>query len=114
LTKSGGAKAPPSTPVPMPMPMVKFIRCWLQLKATPSGILISGPGKVQNWMRAGGFGHYAIIFQASCKDGRHHISAVKTYLNYKVSEILHYYIHTCRYEAPNSMVLLIYKTFATH
>jgi len=26
-----------------------------------SGILVSSPGKVQNWMRAGGLDHYAII-----------------------------------------------------
>jgi len=48
-------------------------------KATPSGILVSGQGKVQNWMWAGGFSHYAIISQTSCKDGRHHIPALKTY-----------------------------------
>jgi len=62
--------------------------------ATPSGILVSGPDKVQNWMRVGGFGHYAIISQTSCKDGRHHNSALKTYSNNKVSEILDYCIHT--------------------
>jgi len=60
------------------------------LKATPIGILVSGPGKVQNWMRAGGFSHYAIISQTSFKDGRYHISALKTYSNHKVSEILHH------------------------
>jgi len=59
------------------------------IKAIPSGILVSGPGKVQNWMRAGGFSHYAIFSQTSCKDGRYHISAaLKTYSNHKVSEIL--------------------------
>jgi len=80
----------------------------------PSGILVSGPGKVQNWMRAGAFGHYAIISQTSCKDRRHHIWALKSYSNHKVSEILHYYIHTCRYKAPHSIILLIYKTFTMH
>jgi len=66
---------------------------------------------VQNWMRVGGFGHYAIISQTGCKDERYHISATK---NHKVSEILHYYIHTCRHKAPHSIVLLIYKMFTTH
>ena len=33
-------------------------------KAIPSGIPVSGPGWIQIWMRAGGFGHYTIIYHA--------------------------------------------------
>ena len=30
-------------------------------KAIPSGIPVSGPSQIKNWMRAGGFSHYVII-----------------------------------------------------
>ena len=36
-------------------------------KAIPSGNLVSGPGWVQNWMQARGFGYYTIINQLAIK-----------------------------------------------
>jgi len=55
----------------------------------------------------------AIISQTSYKDGRHHISALETYSNHKVPEIVHYYIHAVKHKAQHSTVVLMYKTLKT-
>ena len=54
----------------------------------PSGILVSGPGRGQNWMWAGGFGHYAIIYLKVYKHRKIPYLALKIYLNLRFYTII--------------------------
>ena len=59
---------------------------------TISDIDVSGPSKVQNWMRAGRFGHYAIVYHTTYRHGKrliqHSANAIVYHTTYRNGKIL--------------------------